>query len=136
MIHQYKNNGYNIVMDINSGAIHVVDDVVYDVIALYEDHSRQEIREQLSSVYSDQELEEAFSEIEELVREKRLFTEDNYQEIVTDFKKRNTVVKALCLHIAHDCNLACRYCFAEEGEYHGRRALMSISRSIFSAESR
>ena len=126
MIHQYKNNGYNIVMDINSGAIHVVDDVVYDVIALYEDHSRQEIREQLSSVYSDQELEEAFSEIEELVREKRLFTEDNYQEIVTDFKKRNTVVKALCLHIAHDCNLACRYCFAEEGEYHGRRALMSF----------
>ena len=80
MVHQYKNNGYNIVMDINSGAIHVVDDVVYDVIALYEDHSRQEIREQLSSVYSDQELEEAFSEIEELVREKRLFTEDNYQE--------------------------------------------------------
>lgn len=126
MIHQYKNNGYNIVMDICSGAVHVVDDAAYDVISLYEDHSRQEIMDSLSSRYSAQELEEAFDEIGELIEAGSLFTEDTYQDIVTDFKKRDTVVKALCLHIAHDCNLACKYCFAEEGEYHGRRALMSF----------
>ena len=125
MIHQYKSGGFNIVMDINSGAIHVVDDVVYDVIALYEDHSREEIFAQLSGIYSRQELQEAFDEIGELIREEVLFTDDIYKDVVIDFKKRDTVVKALCLHIAHDCNLACRYCFAEEGEYHGRRAIMS-----------
>ena len=126
MIHQYKNNGFNIVMDICSGAVHVVDDAAYDVISLYEDHSKEEIMDRLSSRYSVQELEEAFDEIRELIDAGSLFTEDTYQDIVTDFKKRDTVVKALCLHIAHDCNLACRYCFAEEGEYHGRRALMSF----------
>jgi uncharacterized protein len=113
-------------MDICSGAVHVVDDAAYDVISLYEDHSRQEIMDSLSSRYSAQELEEAFDEIGELIDAGSLFTEDTYQDIVTDFKKRDTVVKALCLHIAHDCNLACKYCFAEEGEYHGgKRELMS-----------
>ena len=126
MIHQYKNNGYNIVMDVNSGAIHVVDDVTYDVISMYEDHSRQDITDKLSSRYSTQDLEEAFSEIDYLVKEEQLFTQDTFQDLIIDFKKRQTVVKALCLHIAHDCNLACEYCFAEEGEYHGRRALMSL----------
>ena len=126
MIHQYKNNGYNIVMDVNSGAVHVVDDVTYDVISMYEDHSRQDITDKLSSRYSTQDLEEAFSEIDYLVKEEQLFTQDTFQDLIIDFKKRQTVVKALCLHIAHDCNLACEYCFAEEGEYHGRRALMSL----------
>lgn len=125
MIHQYRNNGYNIVLDVNSGAIHIVDEVMYDVIALYEDHSRQEIMDRLSGKYSAEELQESLSEIEELIADGDLFTEDVYRNAVIDFKKRQTVVKALCLHIAHDCNLACRYCFAEEGEYHGRRALMS-----------
>ena len=125
MVHQYKNNGYNIVMDINSGAIHVVDDVVYDIIALYEDHDRASIIDILSSKYPVEDMEEAFEEIETLIKEESLFTEDIYKDYIIDFKKRKTVVKALCLHIAHDCNLACQYCFAEEGEYHGRRAIMS-----------
>lgn len=126
MIHQYKNNGYNIVLDVCSGAVHVVDDVVYDAIALYEDHTPAEIVENLTSKYQEDDVREALEEIEELKKQELLFTEDTYQEYITDFKKRQTVVKALCLHIAHDCNLACRYCFAEEGEYHGRRALMSF----------
>lgn len=126
MIHQYKNNGYNIVLDVCSGAVHVVDDVVYDAIALYEDYTPAEIVENLSSKYQEDDVREALEEIEELKKQELLFTEDTYQEYITDFKKRQTVVKALCLHIAHDCNLACRYCFAEEGEYHGRRALMSF----------
>ena len=130
MIHQYKNNGYNIVLDVCSGAVHVVDDVVYDAIALYEDHTPAEIVENLTSKYQEDDVREALEEIEELKKQELLFTEDTYQEYITDFKKRQTVVKALCLHIAHDCNLACRYCFAEEGEYHGRRALMSFEVGI------
>ena len=126
MIHQYKNNGYNIVLDVNSGSVHVVDDACYDVISLYEDNTKEQIVEKLQSGYSADVINEAIDEVEELKNDELLFTEDIYQQYMTDFKKRKTVVKALCLHIAHDCNLACKYCFAEEGEYHGRRALMSL----------
>jgi len=103
----------------------VVDDVTYDVIELFEDNSAKEIIEKLVDRYPQTEIEEAIQEVNELKDNEELFTEDTYKERIIDFKKRQTVVKALCLHIAHDCNLACRYCFAEEGEYHGRRALMS-----------
>lgn len=138
MVHQYKNNGYNIVLDVASGAIHVVDDLVYDIIALLietasEDvleyiqnsTSEKEIISQLEGHYNSEEIKEAMSDIKELIEDESLFTKDIYKEYIMDFKKRKTVVKALCLHIAHDCNLACKYCFAEEGEYHGRRAIMS-----------
>ena len=126
MVHQYKTNGYDIVLDVNSGAIHVVDDVTYDVIALYEGHTREEIVNSLRERYPETEVEEALDEVQMLVDNEELFTKDTYENYIMDFKKRPTVVKALCLHIAHDCNLACQYCFAEEGEYHGRRALMSF----------
>ena len=126
MIHQYKNNGYNIVLDVNSGSVHVVDDIVYDIIALYENSSVDEIADKLKDKYKEEDIREACQEIEELKEEGQLFTEDIYEPYIDSFKDRPTVVKALCLHIAHDCNLACRYCFAEEGEYHGRRALMSF----------
>lgn len=125
-VHQYKNNGYNIVLDVNSGAVHVVDDVVYDVLALYETCTEQEIAERLKGTYPANEVSEAYEELTELKEAGELFTKDEYKDYIFDFKNRQTVVKALCLHIAHDCNLACRYCFAEEGEYHGRRALMSF----------
>lgn len=126
MIHQFQNNGYNIVLDVNSGAIHVVDEITYDVIALYEENDEASIRKQLGDRYSQDEINEVIDEIKALIDAGELFTEDNYQEAVIDFKARPVVVKALCLHIAHDCNLACRYCFAEEGEYHGERSLMSF----------
>ena len=125
MIHQFKNNGYNIVMDVCSGAVHVVDDVVYDVISVYEKEGREGVLKALSGKYPDGDLEEALQETEELKKEGLLFTEDTYKDYIVDFKSRKTVVKALCLHVAHDCNLGCKYCFAEEGEYHGRRAIMS-----------
>ena len=130
MVHQYKNNGYNIVLDVNSGSIHVVDDVVYDVISLYEDKQPEEITKLMLDKYkgenlTSKDMEEIFEDIEELKENGTLFTEDIYENGVIDFKKRQTVVKALCLHIAHDCNLACRYCFAGEGEYQGDRSLMS-----------
>ncbi len=131
MIHQYKNNGYNIVLDVNSGSVHVVEDVAYDAIALISSQSeagkydRKSIAEVLNRTYEWADIQEALDEIDTLTEEGMLFSEDIYKDFVMDYKKRKTVVKALCLHIAHDCNLACRYCFAEEGEYHGRRALMS-----------
>ena len=134
MIHQYKNNGYNIVLDVNSGSVHVVDDVVYDVIPVVEEALQTEpestkleatVLEKLGGSYAKEDIAEALSEVLELKEAGMLYTEDIYENYIIDFKKRQTVVKALCLHIAHDCNLACKYCFAEEGEYHGRRALMS-----------
>ena len=139
MIHQYKNNGYAIVLDVNSGAVHSVDDLMYDVIevlakrhqelpegAELSQESKDEVYHTLEGRYGVQELKEALEDVQELISRGELFAEDVYHDYVIDFKKRQTVVKALCLHIAHDCNLACRYCFAEEGEYHGRRALMSF----------
>ena len=139
MIHQYKNNGYAIIMDINSGAVHAADDTVYDAVACLSGKLpdmekpepiptdlKEEVRTRLCGAYKSQDIEDALSDIQELIDREELFTKDVYKDYVIDFKNRKTVVKALCLHIAHDCNLACKYCFAEEGEYHGRRALMSF----------
>ena len=127
MIHQYKSNGYNIVLDVNSGAVHVVDEVTYDVISLFEELDADSITAKLSQEYPEEDIREVIEEVRQLKEDGQLFTEDIYQPFVEKFKEtRQTVVKALCLHIAHDCNLACKYCFAEEGEYHGRRALMSF----------
>ena len=138
MIHQYQSNGYNIVLDVISGAVHVVDELCYDVIAklckdlgeptagkLREPEVLEGLIRGLDSRYSKDDIEDALAEITELTETGRLFVKDTYEDMIEEVKKRKTVVKALCLHIAHDCNLACRYCFAEEGEYHGRRALMS-----------
>ena len=139
MIHQYRNNGYFIVLDVNSGSVHSVDQLLYDVIEVLSgcvedmekpaplgEEAKSAVEAALASRYGTAELSEAFEDIQELIDREELFTADIYKDYVMDFKKRQTVVKALCLHIAHDCNLACKYCFAEEGEYHGRRALMSF----------
>ncbi|SEG10085.1 thioether cross-link-forming SCIFF peptide maturase [Lachnospira multipara] len=126
MVHQYKNNGYNIVLDVNSGSVHVVDDMVYDIIAAYEGHTVEEVVCQFDGKYSKEDVEECYTEITELKEAGQLFTEDIYEPYIDSFADRPTVVKALCLHIAHDCNLGCKYCFADEGEYHGRRAMMSF----------
>lgn len=130
LIHQYKNNGYNIVLDVNSGSVHVVDDTVYDVIACMVEKNLEKADKAaaygiLKEEIIAEELPEVLDEIYELKDNGMLFTEDIYEKSIDAFKKRETVVKALCLHIAHDCNLKCRYCFAGEGEYHGGRGLMS-----------
>ena len=138
MIHQYQNNGYNIVLDVNSGAVHVVDQEAYDVIEVLnrmnEDHTvetlkspetAEALKKELGEKYSEKDLLDILEAVTELTEQGRLFTKDIYESFIDVVKQRKTVVKALCLHIAHDCNLACKYCFAEEGEYHGRRALMS-----------
>lgn len=126
MIHQYKSNGYNIVLDVNSGSVHVVDDLTYDIISMYEDNDKDTIIEKFKDDYSISDISEVYDEITQLKEDGQLFTEDIYRQYITDFKKRKTVVKALCLHIAHDCNLACKYCFAGKGEYNGKKDLMSL----------
>ena len=139
MIHQYKNNGYYIILDVNSGSVHSADALLYDAVEILSEivpdmetpapltkEQKQAVRTALAGRYEAAETLEVLEEIQALIDAEELFTADVYKNYVMDFKKRQTVVKALCLHIAHDCNLACKYCFAEEGEYHGRRALMSF----------
>ncbi len=131
MVHQYQLNGYNIVLDVYSGSVHVVDEVAYDIISMYETNTRDEIKAAILAKYSGvedvtaEDIDDCIDDIETLISEKRLFTEDNYKSKAIDFKNRYTTVKALCLHIAHTCNLNCEYCFAAQGKYHGERALMS-----------
>ena len=139
MIHQYKNNGYYIILDVNSGSVHSADALLYDAVEILSGivpdmetpapltkEQKQAVCTALAGKYEAAETLEVLEEIQALIDAEELFTADVYKNYVMDFKKRQTVVKALCLHIAHDCNLACKYCFAEEGEYHGRRALMSF----------
>jgi uncharacterized protein len=129
MVHQFKLNNHNIVLDVFSGSVHVVDDVAYDIISMYKDNDINTIYKEIQSKYSDvtrEDIDDCISDINELEESGKLFTEDEYADLAFDFKKRNTVIKALCLHIAHTCNLNCEYCFASQGKYHGERALMSL----------
>ncbi|MCQ2554638.1 MAG: thioether cross-link-forming SCIFF peptide maturase [Clostridia bacterium] len=133
MLHQYKLNGYNIVLDTCSGSVHVVDEVAYDVISMYQENTKEEIVKAMLEKYSDredvteQDLLDCISDVEYLKEKGKLFTEDNYADMAGTFKERSgDVVKALCLHVAHTCNLNCSYCFASQGKYHGDRALMSF----------
>lgn len=132
MIHQYKLNGYNIVLDIYSGSVHVVDEVAYDIIALYETTSADEIVRQMLEKYGDrpdvteEDIRQCIDDVTELKSSGKLFAEDIYAGMAFDFKKRSNEIKALCLHVAHTCNLNCQYCFASQGKYNGERALMSF----------
>ena len=125
MIHKYSFNGMFIVLDVNSGAVHIVDELVYDILDYYRETETQDIIEKLSQKYTEDEIKSGIAELDELVAQRMLFVPDTYSAVVPFVQKREPVVKALCLHIAHDCNLKCKYCFAEEGEYHGKRELMS-----------
>jgi uncharacterized protein len=125
--------GLNIVLDICSGSVHVVDEVVYDVIEMYESHTKEEIKRAILEKYADdeevtsEELDGCFEDIEALKAEGKLFSPDNFEPMAGKLKEKSAgVVKALCLHIAHSCNLNCSYCFASQGKYHGDRALMSF----------
>ena len=133
MVHQYKLNGYNMVLDTCSGSIHVVDEVAYDMIALYPNTEKEDIIEKMLTKYAHREdvtredLELCMQDIQALVDKQKLYTPDTYEPLAGNFKaKSGNVVKALCLHVAHTCNLNCSYCFASQGKYHGERALMSF----------
>ena len=130
MIHSYKLGGLNIVLDIFSGSVHIVDDIAYDIIELYEKFSKEEIISKISEKYpetSKEEIKDCLSQIEQLEKIGKLFTKDTFSSMADTLKRKTSgVVKALCLHIAHTCNLNCAYCFASQGKYQGERALMSL----------
>ena len=133
MTHQYVLGGHHIVLDVYSGSVHLVDEVAYDVIGLYEDHSREEIICAMLEKYADnpevnrEELNECLDQIDELKQMGKLFTPDTFAPMAGKLKEKSAgVVKALCMHVAHTCNLNCSYCFASQGKYHGDRAVMSF----------
>ena len=129
---RYKLNGYNIVLDTCSGSVHVVDDVAYDIIALYQQHEAEEIVKEILSKYDGlpditrEEVLLCLEDIRALEKAGKLFSADIYENMAFDFKNMSQAVKALCLHVAHTCNLNCSYCFASQGKYQGDRALMSF----------
>lgn len=132
MVHQFKQNGYNIVLDTCSGSVHVVDEVAYDIISMYKEKSEDEIVAEILKKYKDtpdvneDEVRECIGDIKELEENKKLFTPDVFENMAFEWKNNSKVIKALCLHIAHTCNLNCSYCFASQGKYQGDRALMSF----------
>ncbi len=133
MIHQYKLGGYNIVLDVCSGAVHAVDEVAYDIISLFEEHSREKVLADIKAKYlgkdgiTEKDIEECYAQVEELKNNGELFAPDTFEPMANTLKEKTAgVVKALCLHIAHTCNLNCSYCFASQGKYHGERAVMSF----------
>ena len=129
MIHQYQLNGYNIALDICSGSVHAVDEVAYDLISLFESNSRESVINKIKQKYSDitvSDIEECYEQIAELKNSGKLFAPETFEPMAGHLKAKTAgVVKALCMHIAHTCNLNCSYCFASQGKYHGERALMS-----------
>ena len=133
MVHQYKMNGYNIVLDSCSGTIHVVDEPVYDVIAMFQDNDEDTITQVVRDKYKDRgdvteaDVRECIEDIKGLIKEGKLFSPDTFADMAGTFKEHSgNVIKALCLHVAHTCNLNCDYCFASQGKFHGERALMSF----------
>ena len=133
MIHQYKLNGYNIVLDVYSGSVHLVDDVAYDCIALFESTPRDQIIAQMMEKHGhldgvdETELAACLDDIQALKDDGKLFSQDLWRDVEQEaFEHAKPVLKAMCLHVAHTCNLNCQYCFASQGQYHGERALMSF----------
>ncbi len=157
MIHQYRLNGFNIVLDVNSGSVHCVDDVAYDIIRLFsqakdegKEPDREAVKREILKTYGEggekrpsagdgapagaaeeppvtaRDVEETFADLDDLIREEKLFAPDGFAPSAGVLKDRHTEVKALCLHVAHSCNLNCSYCFASQGNFHGDRALMSF----------
>ena len=132
MVHQYKLNGYNIVLDTCSGSVHAVDEVAYDIISMYEAHGADEIVEKILLTYGDrpdvtrEEVLQCIDDVTALKEAGKLFSADPYEELAQNYKNNSHVVKALCLHVAHACNLCCDYCFAGQGKYQGKDALMSF----------
>ncbi len=133
MIHCYKLGGLNIVLDIFSGSVHVVDEVAYDIIERYESDTKEHITAFILEKYAhrddvnETDIADCFEDIEELKAQGKLFTPDTFSPMADTLKQKTSgVVKALCLHVAHTCNLNCAYCFASQGKYQGERALMSL----------
>ncbi|MBP3409655.1 MAG: thioether cross-link-forming SCIFF peptide maturase [Clostridia bacterium] len=133
MIHQYKLGGYNIVLDVCSGSVHVVDEVAYEIIAMFEERDREAILAAMAEKFADRsditaaDIAECYDQVVFLKESGKLFAPDTFEPMAGKLKEKTSgVIKALCMHIAHTCNLNCEYCFASQGKYHGERAVMSF----------
>ena len=125
LIHKYIKDNEYYVIDVNSGSIHVVDEIVYDLLDNNSLKGREELKAIFKEKYDDKDIEEAYSEIQGLIQDELLYSKDLYEDIAMNISNTESYIKALCLNVIHDCNLRCKYCFADEGEYHGARSVMS-----------
>lgn len=126
LIHKFEQGGNYFILDVNTGAVHVVDELVYDILDDSNLKSKEEVLTNLKGKYEESVIGEAYDEIEELVKEGILYSEDQYEEIAHGSMDDRDYIKAVCLNIIHGCNLRCKYCFADEGEYHGHKGVMDI----------
>lgn len=125
-IHKFKQGDKYFVLDVNTGAVHVVDELVYDILDDDKLKEKVDIINELKGKYDEEEISEAYDEIQELVKEEVLYSPDQYEEIAHSSMDDRDYIKAVCLNIIHGCNLRCKYCFADEGEYHGNKGVMSV----------
>lgn len=125
-IHKFKQGENYFVLDVNTGAVHIVDELVYDILDDDKLKEKVDVINELKEKYNEDEISEAYDEIEELVKEEVLYSPDQYEEIAHSSMDDRDYIKAVCLNIIHGCNLRCKYCFADEGEYHGHKGVMSV----------
>lgn len=123
-IHKFHLNNKYIVLDVNSGSVHVIDKIVYDMLEIYNKDNIEEVTDKFSQEYKEEEIKQAYDEISFLIDNDLLFSDEN--ALKKDNYNSENIVKAMCLHIAHDCNLKCEYCFASQGNFKGERNLMSF----------
>lgn len=126
LIHKFKQGGKCFVLDVNTGAVHIVDELVYDLVDDNRLRSKEELVADFGAKYGADVVEEAYEELQELVAEGILYTEDQYEDIAHSSMDDRDYIKAVCLNIIHACNLRCKYCFADEGEYNGHKGKMSL----------
>lgn len=126
LIHKFKQDGNYFVLDVNTGAVHIVDEMVYDILDDDKLRNKSEILRDLEGKYNKEELSEAYDEIQELAEDGILYSEDAYEEIAHSSMDDRDYIKAICLNVIHGCNLRCKYCFADEGDYHGHGGVMSV----------
>ena len=126
LIHKFKQDGNYFVLDVNTGAVHIVDEMVYDILDDDKLRNKSEILRDLVVKYDEEELSEAYDEIQELAEDGILYSEDAYEEIAHSSMDDRDYIKAICLNVIHGCNLRCKYCFADEGDYHGHGGVMSV----------
>lgn len=126
LIHKFKQGDNFFVLDVNTGAVHIVDELVYDLVDDNELRDKEELIKEFGAKYGEETIKEAYEELLELIDEDILYSRDQYEDIAHSSMDDRDYIKAVCLNIIHGCNLRCKYCFADEGEYNGHKGVMSV----------
>lgn len=125
LVHKFIQDGDYYLIDVNSGSVHIIDELIYNMVGEDELLDKEDVINNLKDKWSKEEIEEGYEELLDLVKEEVLYSKDLYEEIAMAGDESESYIKALCLNVVHDCNLRCKYCFADEGEYKGCRKPMS-----------